>query len=503
MAQAQPQAQATSEVVVKCATKAMTNDKDRAAIASASAAASQGSVGSGAATPFKFNVHAPEFVPMSPAAASPMASPMSAPAGGYYSPFMQMQPGLAPADWSFFHEHEPVFFMPDLAHAKFGAATATAAGAAGSNSAQAKGAATTTDVAQKIVKQVEYQFSDINLVANEFLLKIMNKDTEGYVPLSVIASWKKIKSLGATNQMLVKALRTSTKLNVSDDGKKVRRRQAFTEKHKEELQSRMIIAENLPEDSSRNSLEKIFGVVGSVKNIKICHPQEPNTARASKSDTLVSNKMHALVEYETSQQAEKAVEKLNDERNWRKGLRVRTVLRRSPKSVTRLKRADLDHFVASDDDSPHSSSDSPTADCSSPAEAAAAHAHVYHQQQQEEQQNGGKHKGSWARGRAGTTTKLHITAPQSPQSAPAGMAGGHFDPTSPRPSSSSQKQCPSSPGSRQLPASASASSHKCPFSPRQAQHHPPQGPRMPDGTRGFTMGRGKPTSPPAAAAVLV
>uniref|UniRef100_A0A453BR01 HTH La-type RNA-binding domain-containing protein n=1 Tax=Aegilops tauschii subsp. strangulata TaxID=200361 RepID=A0A453BR01_AEGTS len=155
--------------------------------------------------------------------------------------------------------------------------------------------------------QVEYQFSDINLVANEFLLKIMNKDSEGYVPLSVISSWKKIKSLGATNQMLVKALRTSTKLIVSDDGKKVRRRQPFTEKHKEELQSRMIIAENLPEDSSRNSLEKVFSVVGSVKNIKICHPQEPSSARASKSDTLVSNKMHALVEYETSQQAEKAV----------------------------------------------------------------------------------------------------------------------------------------------------------------------------------------------------
>jgi len=28
------------------------------------------------------------------------------------------------------------------------------------------------------------------------------------------------------------------------------------------MQSRMIIAENLPDDSSRNSLEKIFGVVG-------------------------------------------------------------------------------------------------------------------------------------------------------------------------------------------------------------------------------------------------
>ncbi|KAK3124226.1 hypothetical protein QOZ80_7BG0583570 [Eleusine coracana subsp. coracana] len=420
------------------------------------------------ATPFKFNVHAPEFVPMSPPAASPMASPMSAPAaaaGSYYSPFMQMHPGMG-TDWNFFTDHEPVFFMPDFAQAKFGAA-ATAA-AAGSNSAQGKVTGAAADVAQKIVKQVEYQFSDINLVANEFLLKIMNKDTEGYVPLSVIASWKKIKSLGATNQMLVKALRTSTKLIVSDDGKKVRRRQPFTEKHKEELQSRMIIVENLPEDSSRNSLEKIFGVVGSVKNIKICHPQEPSSARASKSDTLVSNKMHALVEYETSQQAEKAVEKLNDERNWRKGLRVRTVLRRSPKSVMRLKRPDFDHFVGSDDDSPHSqmsSADSPTPDHSPEA---------HH----EDHQNGSK-KG-WARGRG----KLHVMAPHSPQSAPAGMVG-HFDPSSPR--ATSQK-CPSSP--RQA-------SQKCPFSPRQ----PPQGPRMPDGTRGFTMGRGKPPASPTSRAV--
>jgi La-related protein 7 len=142
-------------------------------------AAQEGSDGDANAVPptpmsapasFKFNVHAPEFVPMSPTAAT---SPMSAPAGGYYSPFLQMQ---AAPDWSFLHDHEPVFFMPDFAHAKFAAA------AAASNSAGAKGGAGggTTDVAQKIVKQVEYQFSDINLVANEFLLKIMNKDSEGY-----------------------------------------------------------------------------------------------------------------------------------------------------------------------------------------------------------------------------------------------------------------------------------------------------------------------------------
>jgi len=81
------------------------------------------------------------------------------------------------------------------------------------------------------------------------------------VPLSVISSWKKIKAMGVTNQLLVTALRTSEKLVsqccylcslqqlvamhhimkyflqvVSDDGKKVRRAQPFTERHKEELQ---------------------------------------------------------------------------------------------------------------------------------------------------------------------------------------------------------------------------------------------------------------------------
>jgi La-related protein 7 len=123
-----------------------------------------------ATTPFKFNVHAPEFVPMSPPAA---ASPMSAPAGSYYSPFMHVHP-----DWDFFSDHEPVFFMPDFTHAvKFGAAAAASSNSAQGNKATGGAAA---DVAQKIVKQVEYQFSDTNLVANEFLLKIMNKDTEGY-----------------------------------------------------------------------------------------------------------------------------------------------------------------------------------------------------------------------------------------------------------------------------------------------------------------------------------
>ncbi|OQU91484.1 hypothetical protein SORBI_3001G188100 [Sorghum bicolor] len=431
---------------------------------SSSKASSSLAGSSGCSMPsFRLNVHAREFVPVPPAV---VASPLTA-AAGYYSPFLQLSGGggggLA-ADWNFFAEPDPTSssFLPDFGHG------GEIAGAAGISGYPNPKGASPADVAQKIIKQVEYQFSDTNLVANDFLTKIMNKDPEGYVPLSVISSWKKIKAMGVTNQLLVTALRTSEKLVVSDDGKKVRRAQPFTERHKEELQCRMVIAENLPHDSTRNSLEKIFGIIGSLlyamysshDHESLNHVHYTTSLQCEKHQNLPSARtqlckiiqLHALIEYETSHQADRAVDKLNDERNWRRGLRVRPVLRRSPKAATRLKRPDLDHLAASDEErspqSQGSSSDSLTA------------AHFPDNSQEEDQHQHVGAKKPWGRGRGRPPQTLH-------SSAHAAGAPGHLD-------------------------SLAAS-------PR----HAAQGPRMPDGTRGFTMGRGRPAAPAVASAAVV
>ncbi|KAG0487335.1 hypothetical protein HPP92_009430 [Vanilla planifolia] len=42
---------------------------------------------------------------------------------------------------------------------------------------------------------VEYYFSDENLPNDKFLLKQMRKDKEGYVPIAIISSFRKMKSL--------------------------------------------------------------------------------------------------------------------------------------------------------------------------------------------------------------------------------------------------------------------------------------------------------------------
>ncbi|VFR00209.1 unnamed protein product [Cuscuta campestris] len=187
------------------------------------------------------------------------------------------------------------------------------------------------EASQKIINQVEYYFSDLNLATTDQLMRVMSKDPEGYVPIAVVLSFKKIKALLGNHAQLGKILCNSIKLVVSEDGKRVRRQHPLTEKDMEELQSRIVVAENLPEDHCHQNLMKIFSTVGSVKMIRTCQPQTTNGgsssgSRTAKSDNMLpNNKLHAFVEYETAELAEKAVAELNDVGDWRNGLKVRVL----------------------------------------------------------------------------------------------------------------------------------------------------------------------------------
>ncbi|XP_052194277.1 la-related protein 6C [Diospyros lotus] len=377
------------------------------------AKASSGSVS------FKFNAHAPEFVPRKHA---------QLPISGYYYPCFHFLGGTGGSDWVYVGDQEPFRLVSD---------SAVAVPNCPKN-------VLSDDLKQMIIKQVEYQLSDMSLLANESLSKHVNKDPEGYVPISVIASTKKIKSLTSNHNLLAQALQSSSVLVVSSDSKKVKRRHLFTEKDREELMSRTVVAENLPEDHSHHNIEKVFGVVGRVKTIRICHPQEPNSLR-SKSSFVVSNKLHALVEYETPEIAEKAVEKLNDERNWRKGLHVRLLLRCSPKSVLKGRKSEFDGIL--DDEEMHSES---------PGDSSQLHGPELAEDNAEDNPSGTK-KG-FGRGRGKS-----------------------------RPRTQSQSH-----NGRGLLAPSPQTSSSIQFDARAKQIT--KGPRMPDGTRGFTMGRGKPLS---------
>ncbi|KAL8553317.1 hypothetical protein ACS0TY_001839 [Phlomoides rotata] len=374
---------------------------------------------------FKFNVAAAEFVPTLASHTIP-AAPAQLPITGYLYPCFQSIDGTS-GSWIYVSDQE--ITLP-LVQTKHNANVGT------THPHQPKDVALSDELKHKIIKQAEYMFSDMSMLANETLVKHMNKDPEGYVPINFVSTLKKLKSLNVTNQMVAQALRSSTKLNVSNDAKKVRRKQPFTEKEKEELQLRTVIAENLPDDHSHQKIEKMFNVVGSIKSIRICQPQEHNSSRSSMGDVVISNKLHALVEYENPETAEKAAEKLNDERNWRKGMRVRVMLKRSPKSVL-MKNRKSEFDVCLDDDGPSHHDDASRLSNS----------------ETEADENPGALKRSWSKNR--------------------GKA----------------KQRPQLQSTRSLPTPSSHNN-------TSFIGQPVKGPRMPDGTRGFTMGRGKPLAIP-------
>eukprot|EP00252_Welwitschia_mirabilis_P016980 TRINITY_DN37761_c0_g1_i1.p1 TRINITY_DN37761_c0_g1~~TRINITY_DN37761_c0_g1_i1.p1 ORF type:complete len:479 (+),score=130.17 TRINITY_DN37761_c0_g1_i1:149-1585(+) len=302
----------------------------------------------------------------------------------------------------------------------------------------------TEELRQKIVSQVEFYLGDANLPNDKHLLKYVKKDPDGFVPITAIASFRKMKNLVNNTSLISAALLTSSQLVVSEDGKKVRRLHPLPEIDVAEVQSRTVVAENLPENHSIENLEKLFGSVGKVKLVRVLPPQAYDTrhtaAKHQKTSMIVSNKLHALVEYESVEQAEKAVAELNDEGNWRSGLHVRMLSKRmgkyghQSKTSKQVDASEVHHVE--EDDSPNAVAD--------------------------EHEGDGHHVNDKTGARKGRGRGHGKTRPRG-QHHQHGNGRGHTS----------------------LSVAPGASSGE------GASKQPP-GPRMPDGTRGFTMGRGRP-----------
>uniref|UniRef100_A0A5B7AK57 Putative la-related protein 1A n=1 Tax=Davidia involucrata TaxID=16924 RepID=A0A5B7AK57_DAVIN len=75
-----------------------------------------------------------------------------------------------------------------------------------------------------IVKQIEYYFSDVNLQNDRYLLSLM--DDKGWVPISKIADFKRVKKMSTDIPFILDALQSSSAVEVQGD--KVRRRDEWS-----------------------------------------------------------------------------------------------------------------------------------------------------------------------------------------------------------------------------------------------------------------------------------
>lgn len=173
------------------------------------------------------------------------------------------------------------------------------------------------DLCEKIVAQVEFYFSDANITKDKFLLKHVKRNKEGFVSLKLISSFKRVKHLTKDWRQVAEAVeRKSDKLEVNDLKTKVRRLAELPE-YDETVPSRTVVAMNLPlERPTIEGVAEIFSKTGDIVLIRILRPGNPIPADVKpfvNKHPEMTSKVCALVEFERTEFALKAVKELTSE----------------------------------------------------------------------------------------------------------------------------------------------------------------------------------------------
>ncbi|KAL3866947.1 hypothetical protein ACJMK2_044193 [Sinanodonta woodiana] len=181
------------------------------------------------------------------------------------------------------------------------------------------------ELRDKIIKQVEFYFSDANILKDAFLLKHVRRNKSGYVSIKLITSFKKVKSLTKDYRVVTYSLRQSDKLEVNEEGKKVRRKDPLPD-YDETTPSRSVFAVNLPmENPAIENVAELFSKCGEVALIRILRPGKPVPQDLIKHVTKhpeIVKSVCTVVEFENHESAKKACETMNNTEDWRNGMRV-------------------------------------------------------------------------------------------------------------------------------------------------------------------------------------
>ncbi|XP_016428370.1 la-related protein 7 [Sinocyclocheilus rhinocerous] len=152
----------------------------------------------------------------------------------------------------------------------------------------------------EVKKQVEFWFGDVNLHKDRFMKNVIEQSRDGYVDISVLTSFNRMKKLTTDVKLIARALKNSAIVEVNLQGTHVRRKDPLGESPKD-VDNRTVYVELLPKSVTHVWLERVFSKCGNVVYVSI--PRYKSTGHP---------KGFAFVEFETEEQAQKAIEMLNN-----------------------------------------------------------------------------------------------------------------------------------------------------------------------------------------------
>ncbi|KAJ8670291.1 hypothetical protein QAD02_001550 [Eretmocerus hayati] len=118
------------------------------------------------------------------------------------------------------------------------------------------------ELLKKIQKQVEFYFGDVNMQRDKFLIEQTKLD-EGWIPMSVMLNFKLLAALSKNIPTIIKALRDSELIEISEDDKKIRRKPdkplpEYNEEYRKAQEAKTIYLKGFPLDSTMEGLKSHF-----------------------------------------------------------------------------------------------------------------------------------------------------------------------------------------------------------------------------------------------------
>lgn len=130
---------------------------------------------------------------------------------------------------------------------------------------------TELNLSERVTKQIAYYFSDVNVIKDKFLLEEFKKD-DGWVKLSTLLTFARLKQLTKDEDRLVQALKDvqSDVVELDEIKKQVRRKNPIPEDKEEfqkQLDLRTIHVSGFPTNYEFDELNKFCSQFGAVESV--------------------------------------------------------------------------------------------------------------------------------------------------------------------------------------------------------------------------------------------
>ncbi|BFY97793.1 hypothetical protein BsWGS_00833 [Bradybaena similaris] len=159
----------------------------------------------------------------------------------------------------------------------------------------------------RIIKQIEYYFSDINLLKDKFLQEKIQED-DGWVTIDTMLKFNRLKEITDNAQTICEALKKSSSglMEVSEQGDKIRRSPFKplpddTKERRDEIIARTVYARPFPVDVKLDDVQEFFEGYGELDEVIMIKDCQTKAFRGSVFATFANKENAAkfVIEEET------------------------------------------------------------------------------------------------------------------------------------------------------------------------------------------------------------